>query len=43
MTKLAPERIWANGLGCYGTEDRGGTPYLCADIAASQLADGGRE
>jgi len=35
----APERIWANGLGCYGTEDRDGVPYLRADIAASQLAE----
>ncbi len=28
----APERIWTNGLGCYGVKDTGGVEYVRADL-----------
>lgn len=32
----ASGRIWANGLGCYGEADMGGTEYIRADIARAE-------
>lgn len=35
----APERIWANGLGCYGDTDMGGTEYVRADLHVTLAAE----
>lgn len=34
----APDTIWDNGLGCYGHEDFGGTPYILASLSAAREA-----
>lgn len=34
-----PERIWANGLGCYGTTDGGVAEYVRADLHVSAIAE----
>lgn len=36
---MAPERIWTNGLGCYGDKDGGGVAYIRADLHATAIAE----